>query len=1033
MRKNMKKAFKNVRPKPIEKFQDQQSYTSKSGKSVAIKRSYSEKRKAKKEFKIRERALRLASMPKSKIGRFFYRLHPLRILKFWFSKRGFIFGLKLMGIGLVVAFVGLASLFAYFRKDLPNIKDINGSAAGGSVLYYDRTGATLLWEDYASFRRVPVQSDKISKYMKDAMVAAEDRAFYEHNGFNAKAIVRASLNNASGGAQQGASTITQQLVKNTQGWGSDTSVSRKVKELILAIQVEREYGKEEILTAYLNSVSFGGLESGVEAASQTYFNKPALNLTIDEAAFLALIPKSPNVYSPYSKIAFSKNKVLGSENSEGRYQYVLRSMKELGMITEEEQQAALKVDILAKVKDRKANLYENIKAPYFVLAARQELIDTYGGNNEQKPTYVAGKGWKVVTTVDMAVQAIVEEEAKKGITQVQNQLTQDKTGAKTAIVVEDVKTGQVVGMVGGTDFNDKKHAGEVNYATRFLPPGSTIKPYDYVTLIDSSNKFGAGTVLYDTPVKLDGYPCTTKFVNDENNGNCPRDFDGKSPGPLTIRYALGGSRNITAMKAWIMSNSAKEKGVIKTAEALGLKSGYHCYIPGSVEQTSENETDCNTAAAIGDGAYLRLDEHVHGFASISRNGKNRKQTYILRIEDFKGRIVEEWQPSEGTQVVKEESAYLINDILSDPDASYFNTYKPQRYNGQKYAVKTGTTNSQKDGWMLGYTPQYATGVWVGHYQNNIRMAGFMENMTYPIWSGIMHRIHDKQPPQDWPKPAGIKELPAYVNRVGILGWRIPSRSTDLFPSWYTAPSKSGKKQVVDIVSNKLATQCTPERARRVEGSDAADFSADVFAGALSNTSESDDVHRCEDVKPQVKLATPSQTNSGNYTISATITAGTHPIGSAARAGQVTVTVNGGAIPNGDFQISSDGSISVQYSSSATGDVTIGITVVDSVLYTATDSITATLSGAQPAGTITLDQPVVTGTTAGTNKPVSFSWTYPQAGATESYVLTIIKTGGSTTPVTTNLTNYTTSLSPGTYTAAVEVDGVTSATKTVIVP
>src|SRR5687768_12563550 len=232
-----------------------------SGKSIKIHRSLSERAKLRKETKALRKAKRMEGMPKSRLKRFFFRLHPKRLAAYWFSRDGAIMALKVTGIGIVVGFFLLMALFAYFRKDLPNLRDPSGQTIGGSIRYYDRTGQTLLWEDYDAVKRTPVPDESISQLLKDATIAIEDRDFFKHSGFNVKGITRAAWNNAFGGSTQGGSTITQQLVKlTTPGFAEDRSLTRKIRELIISVEMERSYSKKEILTGYLNAAPYGGIE-----------------------------------------------------------------------------------------------------------------------------------------------------------------------------------------------------------------------------------------------------------------------------------------------------------------------------------------------------------------------------------------------------------------------------------------------------------------------------------------------------------------------------------------------------------------------------------------------------------------------------------------------------------------------------------------------------------------------------------------------------------------------------------------------------
>lgn len=907
-------------------------FTTKSGKTIKVHRTISEKSKARKDAKALRKAERNKGLPKGRVKRTLYKLSPRRLAKYWFSRDGASAALKIAGIAIVLGFFFLIGLFAYFRKDLPNLRDISGDTIGGSIRYYDRTGEILLWEDYDAVKRVPVEPDQISDNLREATIAIEDRTFYEHSGFNVRGITRAAWNNAFGGETQGGSTITQQLVKlTTPGFADEQTVTRKIKELILAVEIERSYSKDEILTAYLNSAPYGTIEYGAEVAARTYFNKSAKELGIAESAFLASIPKSPPTYTPHSP-AFNKEEV------EARQDYTLDVMLELGYITNEEHEAAKNDDTIAAIVPRQPSKYTGILAPYFVLAAKNQLL------LEQGSSYQNG-GWKVITTLDMNLQKIAEEEVSEGVSQVIRQ-----GGNTAAFVAEEVQTGQVVALVGGADFNDTSRAGEFNFAQRPLPPGSSFKPYDYLSLIEHTENSGAGSVLYDTQGPIEGYPCTNK-ARPKSGGNCLWDYDFRYPGPVSLRYSLGGSRNVPAVKAMLIAGVDK---TIDTANRLGLldeknsTGGYKCYVPGA-ELTVENETQCYPSSAIGDGAYLHLDKHVHSYATISRNGNKLPQTYILEVKDAEGRTLNKWEASNGEQVVRAESAYIVADIMSDPRASYMSR-KMHDYKGWDFSLKTGTTNDNKDGWLMGFSPKYAAGVWVGHHTSQVEMRGFMETMTQPIWGGWMQRAHDNLEPFSRERPSGIQELPAYVVRshVGVSSIE-PSPSVDLFPSWYIKPgaTNNNEKIIKDKVSGKRATECTPPLAlEEVTQGDAASYSSDPFYDSATNTEDKDDIHKCEDVKPTVALSVQNNGN-GKYIFQISVGNGTHPISSTQFPGQLTVTVDGQSIQGGSQQIGGPGVYSISYTSTHNGAKTVKVEITDSVLYSTIDARDVTFT--KPGG------------------------------------------------------------------------------------
>lgn len=914
------------------------TFTTRSGQTIKINRSLKDRLKARRENFDSRKALRLAGSPKNPVRRFFYRFHPERMYQYWFSREGGIMALKISGIGIVTSFLLLAGMFAYFRKDLPNLRDISGNNIGGSIRYYDRTGQTLLWEDYDSVKRVPVQGDQISQHVKNATIAIEDKDFYKHDGFDVKGISRAAWNNVTGSAgTQGGSTITQQLVKLSQKWTEERTYTRKVKELILAIEFENSYTKEEILTGYLNTAPYGNIQYGVETATRDYFQKPAKDLTLDEAAFLAAIPKSPSLYSPYGPR-------YDADALKGRQHYILDLMEQQGMITGEEKQAAKDTDTLAKIKQVRPK-YDGIAAPWFVLTAKERVEARYESANRS--------GWKVITTLDMGLQQEAEKQVQAGLP-----LVKRRGGDVAAFVAEDVSNGQVVALVGGDDFRNQDY-GQNNYARAKLPPGSSFKPYDYIAMMETTTNAGAGSVLYDNQEPLEGYPCTNKARRGTPGANCLWNYDQRYVGPVTLRYALGGSRNVPAVKAMLTAGIDK---TIETAEALmgdpeasDNSNGYNCYQDDQLTKVGP----CYASSAIGDGAYLKLDEHVHGYTTLSRNGNNIPQTYILKIEDADDDTVQEWKPTGGKQVVREDGAYIIGDMLSDPNASYFSGNKPQRYRGSKgewkFSIKTGTTNDAKDGWMMGYSTKYAAGVWVGHHQRQREMSGSMESMTLPIWQGWMREVHKDLDAVERPRPAGIQTLPAFIIRSHVgFGSIEPSPSTDLFPSWYNKKNTSNKRQTIDIISGKLATDCTPNLARReVTEGDASSFSADKFvSGGASNTTDTDDVHNCADARPRVSLSAVKVGNA--YSVTATVTQGTHPLnGNGDKGGgKLNFSIDGQVI-----QSTSADSYSFTYTPDFSGDKTLTAQVIDSVLYEGTATTTLTGSGGGPSGSpLTITSP-----------------------------------------------------------------------------
>lgn len=952
------------------------THVTRSGKNITVHQTYSERRRATKEAKARRKAAYLSSLPAEPWKRVLYRLSPKRLAKYWFSREGGVMALKIAGIGLVAGFLIVVGVFAYFRKDLPKIKDISGNNFGGSVTYYDRTGKEVLFQDYDERKRVPVEGKNISKYMKQATIAIEDKNFYQHGAFDTRGIMRAIVHDVSGkGGTQGGSTITQQLVKINEGWTEDRTISRKVKELILAVELEREYSKDDILIGYLNMAPYGNVNYGVETAAQDYFEVSAKDLSLPQAAMLAAIPKAPGALSPFSSPQYNPSLTadyFDKDSLIARQRYILDQMVNQGYIRSAEAEAAKKVDILAQVKQIKSH-YAGIKAPYFVLAARSELRRAF-------PSAIVNRGgWKVITTLDMNIQAIAQEQMEKGKAQLDRQRADN-----AAFVAEDTETGQVVALLGGLDFNNKEY-GEINYATDVnISPGSSIKPYDYASFIDNNTNVGAGSVLYDSATPLPGYPCTNRALpSATSQGNCLFDFDRRFPGAMTIRYALGGSRNVPAVKAFLSSvpndsSAGRTASINKTIsvvnDLMAGSAGYRCFKPGTDVSTAkkEHETQCYASAGIGDGAYLHLDEHVNGVASLSRMGVAIPRTYIMKVTNSSNKVLKEYKKAQGKQVVKPDTAYIVNDMASDPNATYLggscsesscNGLKFHRYKGWKTAIKTGTTNDQFDGLMVAWNKKYSAGIWVGNHTRTDAFINSPENMTGPIMKGFMQAALDGAgEANNWEQPSGIKTAPAYVNRTkNGFGQVVPSKSTDIYPSWYTGRTTGNTSQVLDKVTNKEATSCTPELAKLSSAnSNASSWNVDVFAGGSTGTVApavgKDDIHNCNDTQPSINITAVNGTATGGTNtcprtgcnIMVHIEQGTHALTSADRPnfpGTISLLVNGQSVQSQPVSSTGDYQFTYTPPSDVSGNVQISAQVVDSVLYQGTDSASLTIAEA----------------------------------------------------------------------------------------
>lgn len=855
------------------------------------------KRKVNKDTRNRKKAEYLATLPKGRVKRTLYRLHPRRVAKYWFSRQGAIMALKITGLGLAAFGLLVFGLFAYYRKDLPsNFADLQACVQGQTTEYYDRTGETLLWASKGNIECTPVALDQINPYLINAVIATEDKDFYDHGGFKISSVLRAAISNVTGGGRsQGGSTITQQYVKNAVLKNNEKVYSRKIKELILAIELERSFTKDEILNAYLNVASFGSVYDGIEAASRGYFDKSANDLTLDEAALLTAAIPSPTFYwnSPEAHV--------------GRQHYILGLMRDQGKISQEEYDQALAVDTLAKVKTNR-NQYEGIIAPHFVLEVEKRLIEEYGEG-------VRKLGLKVITTLDLEAQRYVEE----AITN--NMYLVDAQGLDNAAsTVVDVATGKVVAMLGSRGF-DHPGFGQNNYATVQLDPGSSFKAYVFSALFANTNDWGAGSTIYD-------------YRTEFQPGWTPKSWDNGEYGPISVRYALGQSRNPPAIKAMYIAGIDK---TIELASALGVRTPPPC-----------GDT-CYLSSAIGSGVELRMDEHTNAYASLSRMGEYKPLTYIDTIYDANGDVISEWT-DQGEQVLDPQVAYIINDMLADDSVRIIsNGY--YAVPGVYAAMKTGTTNNFKNNWIMGYSKTYSVAVWIGHHDNARSFTNISTNRPKTaIYKDIMSKLHANLPENAkdaWARPEGIKTVRIDRNS----GYQSDSGQADIFPSWYVPKRRDTTQTVqIDKVSGKRATACTPARAIETVngGSILAELPESdpyyqkwmapiiaklgtVVGGAVP--SEDDDLHSCDDVKPSISFESVPGTCDGSCTFKVRVTEGTHNLST------VNFKVNDQILAGGSLPVSSTGTVTFNYTVNIEGPQTLTAEVVDSALYDSSVSAT----------------------------------------------------------------------------------------------
>ena len=862
--------------------------------------SRKERRAAKKEAAARRKAEDLATLPKEPVKRFFARLHPKRVFRWWFSWRGQKVILRTIGVIILLIAIGIGGLFLYFRKDLDEI-NLNEMKISESVnTYLDRNGV-VLWKDTGSDNyRLVAEKDSISPYMYQATVAIEDRNFYNHIGVDPVGLIRAVFSTVSGHGVQGGSTLTQQLIK--QVYFADEAQSanrgglaRKIKELILAIELERMYSKDEILTMYLNQSPYGGRRNGVESAAQTYFGKSAKDLTLAESALLASIPNNPGVFNPYNS--------YGHDQLIWRQQYTLDVMAEMGYITKEEAEAAKQIDILATIKPESSQ-YAGMLAPHFVLEVKQQLEEKYGIS-----TMRAG-GWTITTTLDYRAQQIAEQAVATG-----SELFYINNSDNIALASLDVETSQVIAMVGSVDFTNAEY-GSYNAANALIEPGSTIKPIlDYTPLFMERKgiNYGPGSVLVDN--NIDSIYCAG------NTSGCRlRNYTGRFYGNITIRQALSNSLNIPAVKA-LYINGIDES--LEVAHALGDKS--YC----------DGRSNYGLSIAIGSGCNVRLTEHANAYASISRGGSYKDITYVLKLENSTGDVLESWTDSAGTRVVDSQVAYMIWDILHDPVARASLVWGAQSYAygfvvpGVETASKTGTTttansNETKDSLMISFSSAISTVVWNGNHDGS-GLSNSDNSIVRRVVNDYMADVHANVYAADGKWSSG--DTPARPDGLKTL---TVNGKTDIWPSWFDADKNSGvAKETLTFnrYNYALAASCTPEAYKiAIEVTKVTDPMTGEETYDVPEPYNREVTDTCTYTPPQVSLS-----RSGSSLV-ATVRKGSNAIVGATlyvddveRPGAATVTGN---------------NVAINYTIDGT-ESSVKLTIADNAGYYATSELTLT--------------------------------------------------------------------------------------------
>ncbi len=617
---------------------------------------------------------------------------------------------KKVAIAVLLIFSAAVVFFAILIQNLPRPEDFGSKKISQSTKIYDRTGETLLYEIHGDEKRTVVPMADIPDHLKQAILMAEDANFYNQPAFDWQGIGRAIIADLrSGQLNQGGSTITQQLAKNLF-LSPEKTITRKIKELVLAIELESQYSKEEIFELYLNQIPFGSNAYGVEAASQTYFNKSVKDLNVAEAAILASLIKAPSYYSPW-----------GSHQQDlfDRQQYVLNRMKEFNYLNDKELATAQKQTKELVYAPQTSNA---IKAPHFVFMVKDYLVSKHG------EAVVEKGGLRVITTLDWDLQEIAEKAVKNGVERNQKLYN----GNNGALVAQDAETGQIIALVGSKDYFDVKNDGNFNVAAQGLrQPGSALKPFVYLTAFQKG--YNPKTILFDVP---------TEFDTSGNNSYQPHNFDGLFRGPIAMEQALAQSVNIPAVKTLYLVGI---DNVLQNLYNFGVS-------------TLRERSRYGLSLVLG-GGDVKLIDLISAYSVLSQDGTKNNQQLVLEVKDYDGKVLEKFE-KQSENVFDAQPIRLINQILSDEQLRsglFQQSLNLTIFPDYEVAMKTGTTNDYRDAWTIGYTPSLVVGVWAGNNNNQaMTQNGSSILAAVPMWHEFMQEALKKYEPKFFAKPDPIQ-------------------------------------------------------------------------------------------------------------------------------------------------------------------------------------------------------------------------------------------------------------------------------------
>lgn len=659
----------------------------------------------------------------------------------------------IISVGFILT--GFAALWVATLK-MPDLTSFQNRKIVESTKIYDRTGTILLYDTGKDAKRTAVPLEQIAQTIQDATIAIEDSNFYSNIGIEPTSIVRAVLANlATGGYGQGASTITQQVVKNSL-LTKDKTITRKIKEWVIAVKLTRVMPKKQILETYLNDTSYGGTIFGVEEASRAFFGKSAKDVSLAESAYLAAIPQAPTYYSPYG---------THRESLDARRKLVLQRLLSLGKISQVEYDSALaeKVQFLTKNDS-------SIRAPHFVMYIKDAITQKYGED------MVSNGGLRIITTLDYDLQ----QKAEEVVTKFSPSLESNFNASNTAMVAIDPKTGDILTMVGSRDYFSSEIEGNFNITMARRQPGSTFKPFVYATAFRKG--YTPETVLFDvetefsTRCTVEGKP-KNESADKEKDCYSPKEYDNAFPGPMTIREALAHSRNIPAVKTLYLAGIQDS---IQTAENMGI--------------TGLNDPNRYGLTLVLGGGEVSLLDLTSAYGVFANDGMRNPYRSILRVEDSKGVVLESVPAiTEPVRALEPEIARQISDILSDTNVR-MDSLKPIGESvGRQVAIKTGTTNDYRDVWAVGYTPNLVVGAWAGKNDNTPMQHNVAGLIIAPVWGAFMSEAAKSFPPENFQSPPA----PLTDNKPVLRG------------SW-----QGGLSYWKDNISGKLATDYTPNETRK---------------------------------------------------------------------------------------------------------------------------------------------------------------------------------------------------------------------------